>query len=222
MESKRRAGIKAVEYVKDGMIVGLGTGSTAYYAIEEIGKRVKQGLNISAVATSVGTESLAEQFHIPLLDSNEIDHIDLTIDGVDEIDPQLNAIKGGGGALLREKITASFSDEVIWIMDASKQVPSLGSFPLPVEVLPFGCSHVLRKLSDLRPSLRMDGDFPFVTDNGNYIIDLHLGTPFPITEISRRLSQIPGILETGLFLNMCSRIIVGTAESVKTIENNTQ
>ena len=222
MEAKKQAGIKAVDYVKDGMIVGLGTGSTAYYAIEEIGNRVKQGLNINAVATSAGTESLAEQFHIPLLEIDDIDHIDLTIDGVDEIDPQFNVIKGGGGALLREKITASFSDEVIWIMDASKQVPSLGSFPLPVEVLPFGCSHVLRRLSDLRPSLRMDGDFPFITDNGNYIIDLNLGAPFPITEISRRLSQIPGILETGLFLNMCSRIIIGTADGVKTIENNTR
>ena len=222
MEAKKQAGIKAVDYVKDGMIVGLGTGSTAYYAIEEIGNRVKQGLNIKAVATSAGTESLAEQFHIPLLEIDDIDHIDLTIDGVDEIDPQFNVIKGGGGALLREKITASFSDEVIWIMDASKQVPSLGSFPLPVEILPFGCTHVLRKLSDLRPSLRMDGDFPFVTDNGNYIIDLNLSAPLPITELSRRLSQIPGILETGLFLNMCSRIVVGTADGVKTIENNTR
>ena len=138
MEAKRLAGEKAAEYVKDGMIVGLGTGSTAYYAIQKIGELVKQGLKIKAVATSTSSEQLARELGINLVTFAEVDSIDLTIDGADEVDPHWNLIKGGGGALLREKIVAAASKQLIVIVDESKVVAQLGKFPLPVEVVPFG------------------------------------------------------------------------------------
>jgi len=135
MKEKKMAGIKATEYIQDNMILGLGTGSTAYYMIERVGELVSQGLNIKAVATSQSTTNLANDFKIPLVSIDEVERIDLAIDGVDEIDGQFNAIKGGGGALFREKMVANIADNVIWIMDSSKIVDSIGTFPLPVEIL---------------------------------------------------------------------------------------
>ncbi|EPR11501.1 ribose-5-phosphate isomerase RpiA [Ruminiclostridium papyrosolvens] len=221
MKEKKIAGIKATEYIQDNMILGLGTGSTAYYMIEKVGELVSQGLNIKAVATSQSTTILANEFKIPLLSLDKVKRIDLVIDGVDEIDGQFNAIKGGGGALFREKIVASIADNVIWIMDSSKIVDSIGTFPLPVEILPYGCSHILKKLKSLslKPVLRMKEDVPFITDNHNYIVDLHLGKDFDIKYVLENLKDIIGVLETGLFLNTCNRVIIGTGDNVKVVEN---
>ena len=221
MERKRIAGQKATEYIKDGMILGLGTGSTAYYMIKEVGELVQIGMNLKAVATSKSTENLAKELHIPLVQIDEIDRIDLCIDGVDEIDKQFNAIKGGGGALFREKIVANLADEVIWIMDDSKLVDSIGAFPLPTEVLPYGYTQVISKLKEysFNPIIRMKDGNVFITDNGNYIVDLHIGNPMDINDVYAKVTGITGVLEIGLFINMCRRVIVGTDSGVKVIEN---
>ncbi len=221
MEQKKFAGEMATKYIKDGMILGLGTGSTAYYMINKVGQLIQEGMNIKVVATSQSTESLAKKLHIPLISINEIDKIDLCIDGVDEIDNNFNAIKGGGGALFREKIVANFADEVIWIMDESKLVDHIGSFPLPIEVLPYGHKQVISKLKEysFNPLLRMKDDCAYITDNGNYIIDLHIGKLLDIEAVYSKLHTITGVLEIGLFLNMCKRIVVGTNSGVRIIEN---
>ncbi|MBE6089498.1 MAG: ribose-5-phosphate isomerase RpiA [Clostridium beijerinckii] len=221
MEQKRVAGEKSAEYIKDGMILGLGTGSTAYYMIKKVGELIKNGMKIKAVATSKSTESLARELKIPLLSIDEVDRIDLAIDGVDEIDNEFNAIKGGGGALFREKIVASLANEVIWIMDESKLVDGIGEFPLPVEILSYGYKHVIKELQDysLNPKIRMKEEEIFVTDNGNYIVDLHIGTPMNINDVYNKVNRITGVLETGLFINMCNRIIIGTNSGAKIINN---
>ncbi|AVK51335.1 ribose-5-phosphate isomerase A [Clostridium beijerinckii] len=222
MDQKRVAGEKSAEYIKDGMILGLGTGSTAYYMIKKVGELIKNGMKIKAVATSKSTESLARELKIPLLSIDEVDKIDLAIDGVDEIDNEFNAIKGGGGALFREKIVASLANEVIWIMDESKLVDGIGEFPLPVEILPYGYKHVIKELQDysLNPKIRMKEEEIFVTDNGNYIVDLHIGKPMNINDVYNKVNKITGVLETGLFINMCDRIIIGTSSGTKIINNS--
>lgn len=213
MESKKLAAEKAVEYVKDGMIVGLGTGSTAYWAIQRIGQRVKEGLSIKAIATSKQSEEVAKELGITLLPFAEIDEIDVTIDGADEVDTHWNLIKGGGGALLREKIVAAASKQLIIIVDESKMVSELGQFPLPVEIIPFGFEMTMRKLQKLgaEPVLRKAGDQAFVTDNGNYIADCHFGSIAQPEELHMTLNQIPGIVDNGLFIEMASVVIVGYA-----------
>jgi len=222
MNSKKIAGEKATEYIKDGMIIGLGTGSTSYYMIEKVGELVKAGMNLRAVATSKRSEEHALRLHIPICDINDVPSIDLEIDGVDEIDNQFNAIKGGGGALFREKIVASHAKEVIWIMEERKLVKDIGNFPLPIEILPYGCRHVLvqlEKASYLPQIRKKDKDF-FLTDNGNYIVDLHLKAPLNTKDIMEHVMNITGVLEVGLFLNMCNRIVVGMEDhSAKVIEN---
>ncbi|MFW2490827.1 ribose-5-phosphate isomerase RpiA [Clostridium chromiireducens] len=222
MEQKRIAGEKATEYIKDGMILGLGTGSTAYYMIKKVGELVQSGMNLKAVATSRNTENLAKELNITLVDIDEVDRIDLCIDGVDEIDKHFNAIKGGGGALFREKIVANLANEVIWIMDNSKLVDSIGAFPLPIEVLPYGYTQVIRKLKSysLNPAIRVKDGNVFISDNGNYIVDLHIGNPMDINDVYDKVNGLTGVLETGLFINMCKRIIVGTDSGVKVIENS--
>ncbi|MDW7662039.1 MAG: ribose-5-phosphate isomerase RpiA [Bacillota bacterium] len=221
MEQKRLAGEKSTEYIKDGMIIGLGTGSTVYYMIEKLGDMVSKGMKIKAVATSHSTERLAKTFDIQVVSIDEVDHIDLAIDGVDEIDSSFNAIKGGGGALFREKIVASLSKQVIWILDESKYVDAVGEFPLPVEILPFGYTHTLKRLNDhsLNPELRVVDGNTFITDNGNYIVDLHLGKHLNIREVIQKLNSVTGVLENGFFINMCDRIIVGSEDHVKVIDN---
>lgn len=221
MNEKEAAGIKATEFIEDNMIVGLGTGSTAYYMIQEVGRLVKQGLNIKAVSTSQSTAKLANELLIPLVSIDQVDRIDLAIDGVDEIDRFFNAIKGGGGALFREKVVANIAEKVIWIMDSSKLVDSIGAFPLPIEILSFGHSHVLERLKalSLNPVLRMKDDSTFVTDNNNYIIDLYLGKNFDLKYVFETLKDITGVLETGLFLNTCDKIIIGANNGVKVVEN---
>mgnify|MGYP000927221125 FL=1 len=219
MNKKQMAGYAACDYIKDNMILGLGTGSTAYYMVERLGQLVKEGLHIKAVATSNATAELAKSLHIELLDINDISSIDLAIDGVDEIDANFNAIKGGGGALFREKIVANLAKEVIWIMDDSKLVDSIGAFPLPIEVVIYGYKHLISRFAEmnLNPVLRMKDGKPFITDNHNYIIDLHLKATLDLKTLND-LKTISGVVETGLFLNKCNRIIVGSDE-LKIIDN---
>jgi ribose 5-phosphate isomerase A len=220
-QKKKAAGEKAAEYVKDGMVVGLGTGSTAYYFIKKLGELVSEGLFVKAVTTSLATEKQAGSLNISMFSVDEVDGIDLLIDGVDEIDSTFNAIKGGGGALFREKLIAKLSKKIIWILDDSKFVDSIGKFPLPVEILSFGYTHTLKKLQrmSLNPKLRLSGEEPFITDNGNYIVDLHLGKPVDTNEVIRKLDSVTGVLEHGLFINMCERIIIGRNKEVEVLEN---
>ena len=222
INKKKIAGEKAAEYIKEGMLVGLGTGSTAKYMVAKVGELVNNGLNIHAVATSKATENQAHELGIHLLDVNEVKYLDIAIDGVDEIDKNFNATKGGGGALFREKIVANLAKEIIWIMDDSKLVNSIGDFPLPVEILPYGYKITFQKLKELglNPRIRLNGDELYVTDNGNYIFDLQLSAPVDVYDIKQKLDNTVGVLETGQFLNMCNRIIVGTDNGVKIIENH--
>lgn len=222
MDMKKLAGDKAATYVKDGMVVGLGTGSTAYHMVNAVGEMVKNGLKIKAIPTSKATEEQAKTLGIPLLTIDEVDHIDLAIDGVDEIDPAFSAIKGGGGALYREKVVATLADEVIWIMDESKLVDKIGAFHLPVEIAQYGAKQAMAQMEQygFKPVLRVKDGKTFVTDNGNFIADLHLGAGFDVAAVNDKLSGMLGVLEHGLFLNMCKRMIVGfSSGEVKVIEN---
>lgn len=212
MNAKQLAANKAVSFIQSGMRVGLGTGSTAYWAIEMIGEKVKKNeLHIKAIATSKRSEDQARSLGIPIVSFAEIDQIDVTIDGADETDENLNLIKGGGGALLREKIVASNSKQLIIIVDESKLVKHLGKFPLPVEVIVFGWEKVFQKLQllDCIPQLRPDNDKPYITDNGNYIIDCSFGEILDPAELHEKINSITGVVENGLFVNMASKVIAG-------------
>ena len=221
MNLKEVVGKEAVKYVEDGMIVGLGTGSTVFYFVHALADRVKEGLNIQMVSTSIQTVELAKSLGLNIKELEEIDHIDLAVDGVDEIDKNFNAIKGGGAALFREKIVADIAKEVIWIYDESKDVEKLGKFNLPVEILPFGYSHTVRKLTEagLNPVIRKKDGEILITDNHNYIADLHLGYGFDIEEVKQKLANIVGVVEHGLFLNICKLCIKGTPEGAVIINN---
>ena len=221
MNLKEVVGKEAVKYVEDGMIVGLGTGSTVFYFVHALADKVKEGLNIQMVSTSIQTVELAKSLGLNIKELEEIDHIDLAVDGVDEIDKNFNAIKGGGAALFREKIVADIANEVIWIYDESKDVEKLGKFNLPVEILPFGYSHTVRKLIEagLNPVIRKKDGEILITDNHNYIADLHLGYGFDIEEVKEKLANIVGVVEHGLFLNMCKLCIKGTPEGAVIINN---
>jgi ribose 5-phosphate isomerase A len=222
MESKRMAGEKAAELIKDGMTVGLGTGSTVYYTILKIGEMVKNGLNIKGISTSSSTSKIANELGIPLIPLNEVDYIDITIDGADEVDNSLNGIKGGGGALLHEKLVAVSSNKVIWVVDSNKRVNKLGKFPLPVEVIPFSYRHVFTKLENMNfnPKIRMKDNNIFVTDEQNYIIDLCLNEIENLYELQYKLNAIPGIVEHGLFLEIADTLIIGNNNSVEVITRN--
>jgi ribose 5-phosphate isomerase A len=193
------------------MIVGLGTGSTAYWAIQYLGEKVKQGMRITAIATSGETERLALECGIKVSEMDGVDYIDIDIDGADEIDRRLNLIKGGGGALLREKIVAAGSKTFIVIADGSKMVEMLGKFPLPVEIIPFGWQHTARHLALLgcQTTLRQKEAKPFITDNGNYILDCQFG-PIPDPAVlQQQINNTPGVVENGLFVKMATRIVIG-------------
>jgi len=214
---------RAVEAIEDGMTVGLGTGSTAYYAIEKLGERVREGLTIRAVATSKRSEEQAIALGIPIVPFAEVGRIDITIDGADEVDRSLQLIKGGGGALLREKIVAARSDKMFVIVGEDKRVDTLGAFPLPVEIVPFAHEWTLDALRSLglKPELRMaDGEI-YVTDNGNYIADCG---GVPITDpaaLHASLNAIAGVVENGLFVDMAHTVIVGRADgSIDTISRS--
>jgi ribose 5-phosphate isomerase A len=212
-EIKKNAGIYAVDLVKQGMTIGIGTGTTAYWFIQELSKRIRQGLEIMAIPTSEQTAKLANQSGIPLSDLNTIDRLSLTIDGADEIDPEGQLIKGGGGALLQEKIVAAASDELIIIADSSKLVKQLGRFPLPVEVIPFGykqaIQHIIREGFCRKVTLRQKNGQVFTTDHHHYIIDCACEKIEDANSLNMALHLIPGVVETGLFLNMANKAIIG-------------
>ncbi|MBB3111136.1 ribose 5-phosphate isomerase A [Paenibacillus phyllosphaerae] len=215
MQAKQVAAVRAVQSIQEGMVVGLGTGSTAYYAIQEIGRRTAEGLQIKAVATSVQSENLAKELGIPLIPFAEVEVIDVTIDGADEVDGSWNLIKGGGGALLREKIVAAASKQLIIIVDESKAVGQLGKFPLPVEIVTFASELTLRKLEALgcKPVIRLTAsNEPFITDNGNYTVDCHFDRIEDADQLNLALHAIPGVVDHGLFLHMATQVIVGYAD----------
>ena len=216
ISEKQRAAEAAVEYVKDGMIVGLGTGSTTEYAVKKLGERVRDGLAIRGIPTSDVTKVQAEEEGIPLIDFSETMYLDLTIDGADEIDINLNMIKGGGAALLREKIVASASKEEIIIVSHEKFVKQLGSFPLPVEVIPFGWQIIFNQLETLggSPDLRLKQGQPLLTDQGNYIIDCRFRQILDAAQLEQRLNMIPGVVENGLFTGLCTRMIMAEGEKI--------
>jgi len=206
---KKMAGIKAAEFVKDGMVVGLGTGSTAYYFVEEIGRRIKEeGLQITAVTTSSVTSKQAEGLNIPLKSIDQVDSVDVTVDGADE---------GGGGALLMEKVVATPSKEYIWVVDESKLVDKLGAFKLPVEVVQYGAEQVFRRFerAGYKPSFREKDGQRFVTDMQNFIIDLALDViEDPIT-FGQELDHVVGVVEHGLFNKMVDKVIVAGRDGVQ-------
>ncbi|KRL95266.1 ribose-5-phosphate isomerase RpiA [Limosilactobacillus equigenerosi] len=211
-ELKALVGQAAVKYIEDGMIVGLGTGSTVRYLVDALGERVKnEGLNIIGVTTSNRTTEQATSLGITIKDLDEVDHVDLTIDGADEVDPNFFGIKGGGGALLWEKIVNNASTKNMWIVDESKLVDQLGDFGLPVEVIPFGASHVFSALEakGYQPEWRMDGDQKYRTDEGNLIIDLRFGKIADLEQLANELIQMVGVVEHGLFLHRVDTVIVG-------------
>lgn len=217
MDLKELVGRKAADFVTDGMTVGLGTGSTAYYFVDEIGKRVQQGLNIVGVTTSVRTREQAERLGIPLKSVDEVDAIDVTVDGADEFNPALNGIKGGGGALLFEKIVARHSKKIVWVVDERKAVDDLGAFPLPVEVVKYGSVQLMKYFEQkgYHPVLRQVNDHNYVTDDGNYIIDLHLQRIADEYALAQELDSLTGVVEHGLFLDMTSVVLVGTDNGIK-------
>jgi ribose 5-phosphate isomerase A len=201
MNAKKLAAEKAVELVRDGMTVGLGTGSTAFFAIQAIGKKVNAGMRLRALASSIASENMAKELGIPIIDFTNTTRIDLTIDGADEVDENFNLIKGGGGALTREKILASNSDKFVVVIDASKLVEQLGRFPLPVEVIPFGYNFTVRNLELLGCTavLRRKDDRVFETDNGNFIADCHFKVIENAGQLNAAIQLIPGVVECGLF-----------------------
>ena len=215
---KKAAAERALEFILDNSIVGLGTGSTVKYLLEGLSSRVRGGLRIKGVPTSRNTAALANQLGIPILDEEADWAIDITIDGADQVDDQFNLVKGGGGALLREKIVAKSARRFIVIVDAGKRVPFLGSsVPIPVEVVPFGWPSTLRLVEQLGSgvSLRNRKGSAFVTDNGNYILDLEIPEVFDPPDLEARLNQIPGVVENGIFTGMTSTLIVGTEQGTE-------
>ncbi len=209
LNEKKEVGEKALEYVKDGMVVGLGTGTTVFYTITKLGQLVKQGLSIKGVPTSEQTKQLAIKLGIPLVSFNEIEQIDVTIDGADEVDLELNLIKGGGGALLREKIIANAANNFIVVADSDKNVDTLGTFPLPIEVVPFGYEMTVKHIRELggSPKLRQMDGTPYLTDNGNYIIDSSFQEITNPGELEKNLNHIPGVVDNGLFVGMADIVI---------------
>lgn len=217
---KQAAARRAVECVESGMVLGLGSGSTAAYAIRMIGERVRRGLRVRGIPTSLRSAELARAEGIPLISFDEETRIDLTIDGADEVTESLQLIKGGGGALLREKIVASASARVLIIVDSAKLVPVLGRFPLPVEVLPFARPLVARWLQEAGGEVRLRtaaAGQPLVTDQGNHILDCRFGLLADPGPLAARLRQIPGLIEHGLFLDLASCALIGRGGRVETI-----
>ena len=214
---KRLAAARAVDEIEDGMFVGLGTGSTTAYAIKSLSDRIRQGLRITAVATSRATEMFARRLAVPLVPFEQFSSVDLTIDGADEIDCHFQAIKGGGGALLREKVVAAASSRMIVIVDACKVVRRLGGFPLAVEVVPFASEFVRTHLADLGASvtLRSVGGEPFITDHSNHILDAAFGKALRPIEIAGAIDAIPGVMEHGLFLSEIDTVVIGRGETVE-------
>ena len=217
-QEKRLAAAYSLRFIEDGMAVGLGSGSTATHFIASLGERVHSGLRIRAIPTSETSSELARHAGIPLTDFGEVRRLDVTVDGADEIDPQLNLIKGGGGALLREKIVASATERLVIIADSRKRVATLGAFPLPVEVVPFACELVRRRIRRMGADVEvrsLESGQPFVTVEGNYILDCGFGRIDDPEDLARRLDGTPGIIEHGLFLQMASTIVIAREGDVE-------
>jgi ribose 5-phosphate isomerase A len=224
--AKINAAAAALDYIKDAMVVGLGTGSTSAHFVRLLGERVRQGLRVKGVPTSEATRALAEQVGVPLIDISRVEQIDVDVDGADEIDPKFRLIKGGGGALLREKIVAAASAHMVVIADESKAVDVLGAFALPIEVTRFGFALTARRVyAALRESqcaghevaLRTSGkaNEPVITDGGNYILDAHAKLMPAPDRLASALERIPGIVEHGLFINLARTVILGKAKGVE-------
>jgi len=219
-KEKEIAGRAAAELVRDGDVVGLGTGSTAYFAVVALGERVKAGLKIVSIPTSNATADLAKKVGVPLTTLDEHPEIDITLDGADEVDPHLNLIKGGGGALLREKVVASASKKMVVVADSGKFVPTLGKFPLPVEVISFARAVVEKKIASLgafvKCRTRADGS-PYLTDNGNPILDCSFGKIDDPAALARILSDTPGVVEHGLFIGLASVALIGRGDRIEEV-----
>ncbi len=226
-DQKRAAALKALDYVQPGMKIGLGTGSTAAIFVELLGAKVQAGLDVICVPTSEATANQARALGIPLTTLDETPILDLTVDGADEIDNDLRLVKGGGGALLREKITAVASDRLIVMVDSSKRVTSVGAFPIPVEVVRFGLASTKHLVEELASGIGCDGSVtqrtakdgtPFITDNGNFILDCAFGPLADPEALDDVLRQIPGVVENGLFLGICDTAIIASATGIDVIE----
>ncbi len=228
-KAKFAAARRAADFVEDGMRVGLGTGSTAAWLVRCLGEMVReQGLKIRGVPTSSRTAELAREVGIEVISLDEAKWLDLTIDGADEFDRDLTLIKGGGGALLQEKIVAAASDRMVVIADAAKEVGTLGAFPLPVEVIPFGWQTTRALLEEALVSmdvlgrdvtLRMNGEAPYVTDEGNHILDLHLKRIGNPRQLALVLNQMPGVVENGLFIDICDAVVIGHGDGRVTVRD---
>ncbi len=214
---KQAAARASLQFIKDGQVVGLGTGSTAAYFIQFLGERVKAGLKIRGIPTSIHSQQLSEKYGIPLTTLDEVEQIDVDIDGADEFDPQLNLIKGGGGALLREKIVASASRKFVVVSDATKQVPVLGRFPLPVEVIPFAQTLLTREITAMGATVSLrkakDGT-PYRTDEGHRILDCAFGQIPDPAALAKTLANMPGVVEHGLFIGMADVVLIGKGSEV--------
>jgi ribose 5-phosphate isomerase A len=220
-EMKKLAAERSVQFVEDGMVVGLGTGSTTEYAIRKLGALVKGGLRIQAIPTSMKSKKLAAELEIPIIELDETIEIDVTIDGADEVDSFLNLIKGGGGALTREKIVAYHTKKEIIVVDETKIVKGLGAdFPVPVEVTKFGWSATKKALVDLGCTavLRTIMDEKFITDNGNYIVDCDFGRIAQPEVLEKDINMIPGVVENGLFIDLADLVIVGSRQGLMTLD----
>jgi ribose 5-phosphate isomerase A len=224
---KRQAAARALQDVRDGMKLGLGTGSTARHFVDLLGEKVRAGLRVVGVPTSETTRAQAEQCGIALTTLDDIDRLDLTVDGADEVDHALNLIKGGGGALLREKIVAAASDRMIVIADESKWVETLGRFPLPIEVVPFGLAATRRGLAKAFAAAGVSGEMVlrkgkdghvFVTDGGHWIVDAHLGRIKDAPRLAGLLATIPGVVEHGLFTDFASAAVLAGGGGIRVIE----
>jgi ribose 5-phosphate isomerase A len=226
-ELKRQAAARALEFVADGMKLGLGTGSTAKHFVELLGMRVRDGLNVVGVPTSEATRADAIRCGIALTTLDDVDRLDLTVDGADEVDPSLDLIKGGGGALLREKIVAAASDAMIVIADESKWVDALGRFPLPIEIIPFGLKVTQRAMARAFAESGVSGQMllrkgkdghVFVTDGGHWIVDAHLGRITDAPRLAALLNAIPGVVEHGLFIGLASTVILAGSQGIRIVE----
>src|SRR6516225_3771089 len=226
-DHKRQAAARALDFVQRGMRLGLGTGSTAKHFVELLGTRVREGLDIIGVPTSEATRADAIRCGIRLTTLDNIDRLDLTVDGADEIDPDLNLIKGGGGALLRDKIVAAASDRMVVIADDSKWVEALGRFPLPIEVIPFGLGATQRLVAKAFAECGISGQMGvrkgadghvFVTDSGHWIVDAHLGRIADAPRLAQSLASIPGVVEHGLFIGLARSALLCGCEGIRRVE----
>ncbi len=219
-ELKRMAGERAAGFIEDGMVIGMGTGSTVAFTIQAVGRRVAQGLRVRAVSTSEETSRLCRELGIPLVSLDDVDAVDLTVDGADEVDPGLDGIKGGHGALLREKIVATNSKRNIWVVDGGKLVKALVRTSVPVEVIPIGWRHVERRLRERgwKVGVRREAGREFVTDGGNFILDLSPGVVPDARALERELKGMVGVVECGFFLGIVDTVVVARPEGIELIE----